>query len=276
MEDSDSPNVQSGKFFHHIAYIYLVLTEAIIFLNCADIADGEGTLGSPSLRRGYRNEDDEEDDEDEDAISRNEANANSEEVASARTGGRNKRKNFKPRNIVYNAENEAGEVSMNNNNNNVNNNINDEEDDNSEDSSTCLPLNLSAGSEVSMVGRKSLLPRRLDMTSSPIDLSVQNPAFVESETRGGNLSVVRPEILFGELGNKYTAADLFPNFPVPPMMVRQGLAALVAAQSSSDRSAASESMHEALQEVLKLYGVPAELAEAILKNANNVTPGKTF
>ncbi len=229
-------------------------------------------MGSPGIRRVYRNEDDEEDEDDDDAISRNEANANSEEVASARTGGRNKRKNFKPRNIVYNAENETNEVSMNNNNNSLNNNINDEEDDNSEDSSTCLPLNLSAGSEVSMVGRKSLLPRRLDMTSSPIDLSVQNP---EAESRGGNLSVVRPEILFGELGNKYSASDLFPHLPMPPMMVRQSLAALVAAQSSSDRLSASESMQEALQEVLKLYGVPSELAEAILKNASNVTPGKT-
>ena len=235
--------------------------------------DGDMTLGSP--RRRYRDDDDEDDDED-DVTSRPESSGG---VTLRESSRRNKRKNFRPRNIVYNPTDDDDAATGSNtndnngsttNNNNIDVDVDDDNDnDDDEDSRSGLPLNLSAGSESQLLlSRKTLMPRRHDNpVSSPIDLSL--PSGVHDK-RLRNLSVVRPEILFG--GKSPPSHD---TFPMPGMHFGPSLAALAAAASASERHAAAQSMKEAFQGVLKLYGVPPELAEAIIKNANNCTPGKT-
>ena len=242
----------------------------------SDSADGDVTLGSPGLQRAFR---DEEEDSEDDVVQTQATN-----VAAVRSR-RNKRKNFRPRNIVYNATEGESETGNGNNNNN------DDEDEEEDDSgSSGLPLNLSSGSGIDLQSglaglRMSLMPRKTEAASSPIDLSVPSShfqRFEEADKRGGNLSVVRPEILFGA-GNRFNPpvssshgilGDMLPQIPMPPMQFGPSLAALAAAASASERQAAAQSMKEAFQEVLKLYGVPLELAEAIAKNANNCTPGE--
>jgi hypothetical protein len=113
------------------------------------------------------------------------------------------------------------------------------------------------------------MPRRHDnAVSSPIDLSV---ASGDAEKRAGNLSVVRPEILFGDGGKFLQNHDLL---PTPALPFGPSLAALAAVASAGKRESAAQSMKEAFQEVLMSCGVPRELAEAIAQNANNCTPGR--
>jgi hypothetical protein len=237
----------------------------------SDSADGDVTLGSPGLRRAFR---DEEEDSEDDV-----AQTQASNVAAVRSR-RNKRKNFRPRNIVYNATEGESETGNGNNNNNE-----DEDEEEDDSGSSGLPLNLSAGSGIDLAAglaglRKTLMPRKSEAASSPIDLSVPSSHFQrfgDTDKRAGNLSVVRPEILFGA-GSRFNPpgllGDMLPQIPMPPMQFGPSLAALAAAASASERQAAAVSMKEAFQEVLKLYGVPLELAEAIAKNANNCTPGR--
>ena len=88
----------------------------------------------------------------------------------------------------------------------------------------------------------------------------------DAETRPRNLSVVRPEILFG---GKFPGSD--EGFPIPAMQFGPSLAAIAAAAFAGERQ---QSVKEIFQEALKLYGVPAELAETLAKNVSNSTPGK--
>lgn len=178
---------------------------------------------------------------------------------------RNKRKNFKPRNINFGGENGEADGVGSNSSNNCDNN-----DDN--------PLNLShddgAMQSILASQRKSLMPRKvteetttMPATSSAMDLT----------TSKQGLFLVKPEVLFGNKEEEdepaaaaapmTTAAMSFPPFLSP------GFAAAMAA-ASGNKSAAIPSaegiaMKNAFQEVLKLYGVPAEIAEAIAKNAQN-------
>ena len=253
----------------------------------SDSADGDVTLGSPGLRRAFRDGDEDEEEEDDVISNHPEASRANVTPISAVRSRRNKRKNFRPRNIVYNATEDDSPAA---NNDNGSNNNNEDDDEDEEDSGSGLPLNLSSvGSEMALAAaaaglRKTLMPRKHETTSSPIDLSVPSSHFQrndggDAERRSGNLSVVRPEILFGA-GSKYppvtSHGGMLPQIPIPPMQFGPSLAALAAAASASERQAAAVSMKEAFQEVLKLYGVPLELAEAIAKNANNCTPGKTI
>ena len=163
---------------------------------------------------------------------------------------RNKRKNFKPRNIVNVDETE-------------------DEDDCQEDRGQASP--------------------------TPMDLSRGHPGEGESEEGGSeakygqSLSVVRPEILFGDsnspkpnppspggvgppTGPPHLALGLLPFFnPMAAMAAASAGGGSPAGGSPSviptSAEAAATSMRDAFQEVLKLYGVPTELAEAIAKNA---------
>lgn len=253
----------------------------------SDSADGDVTLGSPGLRRAFRDDDDDEEEEDDVTGHHPVASRANVTPISAVRSRRNKRKNFRPRNIVYNATEDDSPAA---NNDNGTNNNNEDDDEDEEDSGSGLPLNLSSvGSEMALAAaaaglRKTLMPRKHETTSSPIDLSVPSSHFQrhdggDAERRSGNLSVVRPEILFGA-GSKLPPVSshggMLPQMPLPPMQFGPSLAALAAAASASERQAAAVSMKEAFQEVLKLYGVPLELAEAIAKNANNCTPGKAI
>ena len=174
---------------------------------------------------------------------------------------KNKRKNFKPRNIL--SDTSAAKVALNINKN------------------------------------KNLLPQKRD--NSPMDLSVQGANGVdlidgESDDQDSNddtpsegadppggglgmnpsagLSVVRPEVLFGQAPGLMGAAGgmgLDPKLglmqgvgaggpPLPPF-----LAPFLAA--SREAQSGAPSMKEAFQEVLKLFGLPPELAEVFARNA---------
>ena len=170
---------------------------------------------------------------------------------------KNKRKNFKPRNIL--SDTSAAKVALNINKN------------------------------------KNLLPQKRD--NSPMDLSVQGANGVdlidgesddqdsndESPSEGADhpgglgmnpsagLSVVRPEVLFGQApGLMGAGVGLDPKLglmqggaggpPLPPF-----LAPFLAA--SREAQSGAPSMKEAFQEVLKLFGLPPELAEVFARNA---------
>jgi hypothetical protein len=104
------------------------------------------------------------------------------------------------------------------------------------------------------------------------------------------LSVVRPEVLFGENNSSSGCGSptSSPGLSVPPTSHSSpfgggafppGLMPFLGFPGTASRStpaaglASSDAMKDAFQEVLKLYGVPSELAEAIAKNAQN-TQGK--
>ena len=133
----------------------------------------------------------------------------------------NKRKNFKPRNIIYEAENQTKKVespmdlSVQGNNGNIHEDIMDE-DDRSDDEQA----------------------------------SNSNPG----------LSVVRPEVLFGQ--QKALNALNPGGGPIPPF-----LAPFLAASQNPAMGAGGPSMKDAFQEVLKIFGFPPELAEVFAKNA---------
>lgn len=152
---------------------------------------------------------------------------------------RNKRKNFKPRNILS----ETAQVALN------------------------FKKNL-------------LMPQKRD--NSPMDLSVQGAngvheddleeededdrASSEAEKVGpmtsAGLSVVRPEVLFGQAAGDLKFMGMGQQPPVPPLAA---LAPFLAASNNAHSGAPS--MKDAFQEVLKLFGFPPELAEVFAKNA---------
>ena len=150
--------------------------------------------------------------------------------------------------------------------------------------------------------RKSLLPKRLEerdgaaaVTTAAMDLSTTkedgdggegHPAAAMAAT---GISLVKPEVLFGRKEAEENADDgddekaraprpAAPSLPFSPFLA-SGLAAAVAAMASGGNTASpvtaappslgSNEMRNAFQEVLKLYGVPAEVAAAIAKNAQN-------
>ena len=133
----------------------------------------------------------------------------------------NKRKNFKPRNIIYEAENQTKKVespmdlSVQGNNGNIHEDIMDE-----------------------------------DERSDDEQASNSNPG----------LSVVRPEVLFGQ--QKALNALNPGGGPIPPF-----LAPFLAASQNSAAGPGAPSMKDAFQEVLKIFGFPPELAEVFAKNA---------
>ena len=174
------------------------------------------------------------------------------------------------------------------------------------ESSESIPLNLSnsggeSGSSPSILGRMSLLPKRLEDREggAPASSSTAAAAAMDLSTtkedgdsnEGGDdhpaatgISLVKPEVLFGkrhaeedEDADDHKAAPVAPSMPFSPFLA-SGLAAAVAAMASGGNPAAaavappslgSNEMRNAFQEVLKLYGVPAEIAVAIAKNAQS-------
>ena len=116
-------------------------------------------------------------------------------------------------------------------------------------------------------------PKKIE---SPMDLSINNGhqsenSDDEEESREANqphprlqmppgpipgLSVVRPEVLFGQANKMPPGAG----GPIPPF-----LAPFLAA--SRAEGANGPSIKDAFQEVLKIFGFPPELAEVFAKNA---------
>ena len=167
----------------------------------------------------------------------------SEDHETANSNSRkNKRKNFKPRNIVNVEENgDDGEEA------------NDEADEDDE------ALNLTNSDQAN--------PN--PSSPSPMDLStslIPRPDMEEdSSDSKSKLSVVRPEILFGDSS---PVSSPQPNAPVSPQAPGLAMAGLLPFLNPGGLPSA-DAMKDAFQEVLKLYGVPNELAEAIAKNAQS-------
>ena len=166
-----------------------------------------------------------------------------------------------------------------------------------------IPLNLSnsgaeSGSSPSILGRLSLLPKRMEdreggaMSSSTAAMDLSTTKEDGDANEGGDdhpaagISLVKPEVLFGKRGAEEdedvddNKADslVAPSMPFSPFLA-SGLAAAMAAMASGGNPAGaaavtppslgSNEMRNAFQEVLKLYGVPAEIAAAIAKNAQS-------
>ena len=311
------------------------------------------------------NEEDDKDDLDTSSIDKTDARSNSNShktgnasihtlgqltsTLSTKTNRRkNKRKQFKPRNILYDGNEEDMEEESNKYDNGAM--------EDSEHGSDQLPLNLSGHNGNGGNVNRMLLPRKMleqqllsnqrgesdhgsssNAASSPMDLSnyqtsdmEQNRNFSGSnEDRNSNsedaegrerihliddtnsdggcddgnkthsnsvakgLSVVRPEVLFGENNSSSVTSGSptsSPGITAPPtsqplpfggasfppaLMPLLGLPGAGTKTSPGAGLPSSDAMKEAFQEVLKLYGVPSELAEAIAKNAQN-TQGKLF
>ena len=174
---------------------------------------------------------------------------------------RNKRKNFKPRNIIYDQASEQLQLQQ-----------------------------TAAASLLPSISKKlHLMPQARD-NNGPMDLSVQGtngndmlddgiddledeedaassdlPPPPEPMTSAASLSVVRPEVLFGGqkeglMGSPLAGSGLPPG--MPPF-----LAPFLAASAVPSSGAGGPSMKDAFQEVLKLFGFPPELAEVFAKNA---------
>ena len=182
---------------------------------------------NPTGSDGDDDDDDKESSEDEDNKDRETAACNGSTTSSSR---KNKRKNFKPRNIQVN--------------------VDDHNDD--EGATPASP--------------------------APMDLSKT----MEGE-EGKPLSVVRPEVLFGHDSSSPVSSPRPPSPPAaqPAPVPNPGLAMAAGllpffnpAGVGGGADAAQNTMKDAFQEVLKLYGVPSELAEAIAKNAQ-AAQGKT-
>ena len=127
--------------------------------------DNDGTYGSPGLREAFQEDDDDQ------------SKSGTPDLLTNHNSRKNKRKNFKPRNIVYSNEDEEGEQ-QNQDKDHPNEGPNNAASDDGE-SHSGLPLNLS-GDSILASQRKSLLPRKLDAEketsgSSPMDLSCPAP-----------------------------------------------------------------------------------------------------
>ena len=257
----------------------------------------------------------------------------SSSISSKNSRRKNKRKNFKPRNILYGGTDEEEQEQQTVNDaskNDISDNGQDQgplnlssHNGNAGNTRTLLPRKI--------LEQQLLAQQRGELdpgsASSPMDLSnyqqsetnedynsnteeVEENALVldekdsEEDGEGDNktaasaaakgLSVVRPEVLFGDNNsNSVTSGSptSSPGLPIPPTsqslpfgaagMFPPGLMPLLGMHGATTRSSSSstsglpsaDAMKEAFQEVLKLYGVPSELAEAIAKNAQN-TQGK--
>jgi len=149
----------------------------------------------------------------------------------------------------------------------------DEDDDTKEHESSALNHSPKLRNK-----RKNFKPRNIiNKKYSPMDLSVQGASNGgceadedgdedgdESDTNpvtSAGLSVVRPEVLFGQeamMGAKMMLPPMSgPGAAIPPF-----LAPFLAASSAS-----APSIKDAFLEVLKLFGFPPELAEVFAKNA---------
>lgn len=158
---------------------------------------------------------------------------------------RNKRKNFKPRNIIYEQEQQLIQEQQ-----------------------------LKQQQQLQQLMQQRIEPKKIE---SPMDLSINNGhqsenSDEEEESREHphphprlqmppgpipGLSVVRPEVLFGQ-ANKMPPGVA--GGPIPPF-----LAPFLAA--SRAEGANGPSIKDAFQEVLKIFGFPPELAEVFAKNA---------
>ena len=223
----------------------------------------------------------------------------SSRAGSADNSRRNKRKNFRPRNIVYSTNDDSDTENDRNaspiviNRNNIN--ASDAGGGNN------LPMDLSVPAGVVASGGNSRLADGGDTDGSDSEgaaTSMTATATQSLRPYGGGLSVVRPEILFGrreeerrrrqddneEDDDNNIEADRDSPVNNPPLSLLSSAAgkanplyllSTFAGKSGalspffkSDDSA-SHSMREAFREVLKLYGMSSEMADSIMQNSEH-------
>ena len=195
--------------------------------------DEDTTYGSPGLREAFG---------DGFGAGSAEQDSSSVDLDSSRTGSadlsrKNKRKNFRPRNIIYSNNDSDGEEKT-------------------------------AGGQ----------------DNSPMDLSVAGRPQLDSDSESetgqaapkapkiGGLSVVRPEILFGN--NKPPTSEPATTEPNPLSILTalSGMSGLMNPFARREEATAA-TMKDAFREVLKLYGMSSEMADTITQNSSNNKPG---
>lgn len=223
--------------------------------NSTFIDEEDTTYGSPGLREAFS-----------EGFSANHDQESLLDQEPSRSGSadnsrKNKRKQFRPRNIVY---------SLN-------------EDSDNEDGSS--QMHDQDNPALNLYNRRSHIPQS-ERENSPMDLSVPPRPDLESDSESessqaandqskpkpGGLSVVRPEILFGDnkvpsssASNNSSASD-----PSPLSLLSNlsgfphGLNPLSHLRPDDDGT--SNTMKDAFKEVLKLYGVSSDMAENIMQN----------
>jgi hypothetical protein len=222
----------------------------------------------------------------------------SSRAGSADNSRRNKRKNFRPRNIVYS------------------NNDDSETDDNHHHTSAAAVGTAAARSSDNTTGNNSPMDlsvpatntaaedggsnARMDDHSDGSDSEGAAPTMAadRQQSRGG-LSVVRPEILFGTQREAMmerrrqqeqeeeeddieapahstptsAAAGERPS-PLSLLSTFAGMSGVLSPFFKSDDTT-SHSMREAFREVLKLYGMSSEMADSIMQNSAASETAKT-
>ena len=206
------------------------------------VDEEETTYGSPGLREVF----------------------SQDRAGSADAGRKNKRKQFKPRNIIYSMNDESEETAAKRGRDSHNS-----ERENS-------PMDLSVGPGPGQPSRESDSDSESSQAAGQEDRTKPKP---------GGLSVVRPEILFGN--NKV------PQPPPPssasqtssgstdlnPLSLLSNLTGIPAGLNplSSFKSydeGTSNAMRDAFKEVLKLYGVSSDAAENLMGNNDQSRAGK--
>ena len=208
------------------------------FEDSSNFVDEEDTtFGSPGLREAFT--------EGFNGTGETESLMEASRAGSADTSRRNRRKQFKPKNITARLTEEEEEV---------------EEDK-------------TVGGEESPLSdyRRSLLPGQ-ERESSPMDLSAPRAPEADSDSGSessqaaeqprpkGGLSLVRPEILFG--ASKPPIPETEDAQP-SPLSLLSSLSDLQGKVEGSDNNMAN-TMKDAFREVLKLYGVSSDVAENIM------------
>jgi hypothetical protein len=221
----------------------------------------------------------------------------SSRAGSADNSRRNKRKNFRPRNIVYS------------------NNDDSETDDNNHHHTSAAAVGTAAARPDTAAGNNSPMDLSVPATNAAAEDSGSN-ARMEDHSDGSDsegaaptmaadrqqsrrgLSVVRPEILFGTQreammerrrqqeqeeeeddieatahSTPTTAAGERPS-PLSLLSTFAGMSGVVSPFFKSDDTT-SHSMREAFREVLKLYGMSSEMADSIMQNSAASETAKT-
>ena len=211
------------------------------------VDEEETTYGSPGLREAFN-----------EGYGAN----NQDRAGSADNGRKNKRKQFKPRNIIYSMNEESEEAGRGRHSHNS-------ERENS-------PMDLSVGPGPGQPSQES------DSDSESSQAAGQED---QTKPKPGGLSVVRPEILFG---NNRVAPPPPPSSlsqtsggstDVNPLSLLSNLTGIPAGLNplSSFKSydeGTSNAMRDAFKEVLKLYGVSSDAAENLMANNDQSRPGK--
>ena len=211
------------------------------------VDEEDTTYGSPGLREAF-----------------NESYGPSQDcrAGSAENSRKNKRKQFKPRNIIYSMNDDSDTDGVDRKMARMSRISQNSERENS-------PMDLSVGPGVTRPGRES------DSESEGSQAAPET-----SKPKPGGLSVVRPEILFGDSKVPSSSASnpTSASSDLPPLSLLSNLTGIPAGLNpltsfKSYDEGTSNAMRDAFKEVLKLYGVSSDAAENLIAN-NDQRPGE--